>query len=41
MELLNWCCYYFAAIVIFNVCLNAVSAATDLVKIRIVGTLGR
>lgn len=39
MELLRWCCYYFAAIVIFNVCLNTVAAATDLVKIRIVGKL--
>lgn len=39
MELLTWYCYYFAAIVVFNVCLNAVSAATDLVKIKIVGKL--
>lgn len=39
MELLTWCCYYFAAIVVFNVCLNAVAAATDLVKIKIVGKI--
>ena len=37
MELIMWSCYYFAAIVMFNVCLDAVSAATDLVKIKIVG----
>lgn len=36
MTLLMWCCYYFAAVVVFNVCLNAVAQATDLVKIRIV-----
>ncbi len=36
MTLLLWSCYYFAAIEIFNVALNAVSAATDLVKIKIV-----
>lgn len=39
MELIMWCCYYFAAIVVVNVCLDAVSAATDLVKIKIVGKI--
>lgn len=39
MELIMWCCYYFAAIVVFNVCLDAVAAATDLVKIKIVGKI--
>ncbi len=39
MELLTWCCYYFAAIVVFNVCLNAVAAATDLVKVKIVSKI--
>ena len=37
MDLLLWSCYYFAAIVIFNVALNAVAAATALVKIKIGG----
>jgi hypothetical protein len=37
MVLVNWCCYYFAGLVVFNVCLNAVSSATNLVKIKIVG----
>lgn len=39
MELITWCCYYFAAIFVFNVCLNVVAAATDLVKIKIVGKI--
>ena len=39
MELIMWRCYYFAAIVMFNVCLDAVAAATDLVKIKIVGKI--
>lgn len=38
MELITWSCYYFAAIVVFNVCLNAVAGATDLVKIRIISS---
>ena len=41
MELITWSCYYFAAIVVFNVCLNAVAGATDLVKIRIISSQGR
>lgn len=36
MELLLWCAYYFAAIFVIHVCLNAVSQATDLSKIKIV-----
>jgi hypothetical protein len=35
MDLVVWTCYYFAALVIFDVCVNAVSSATNLVKIRI------
>ena len=36
MTLLLWSCYYFMFVEIFNGALNAVSAATDLVKIKIV-----
>jgi hypothetical protein len=35
MNLLVWCCYYFAAIFIINVCVNAVLQAVDLSKIKI------
>lgn len=37
MVLLRWCIYYFAILFIADVCMNAISAACDLAKIRIVG----
>jgi hypothetical protein len=35
MELLTWCCYFFAAVFLINVCINAVLQAVDLSKIKL------
>ena len=40
MDLVNWTCWYFAGVFLVNISLSAIAAATDLVKIRIVGKVG-
>lgn len=40
MVLLRWCVYYFAIMFIAALCMNVVSAACDIAKIRIVSKKG-